>query len=330
MHSGESLLIDARSPSEYAHAHIPGAFNIPLLNDEQRKLIGIIYKNEGRQKAVLEGFRVAGPDFHKKAEEALQLLERSGHTRTHIYCWRGGMRSEILQWILRLSGISAEKIASGYKSYRNTVLSHFTRQYDLRVLGGKTGSGKTSFLNHIEEQGHQVIDLEALANHKGSAFGGLGTDGQPSNEMFENLIFEKLRLLDISRPVWVENESRSIGRAMIPQHFYEQMRAAKVIEIDPGYDHRFKRIKKEYGGFSTDLLAESTGRIRKRLGPNNMKTALEFLSDGKFDEWLRIILAYYDKLYEHSSSLRATDSVTKVPIDADDIPGSVKRIINHV
>jgi tRNA 2-selenouridine synthase len=322
------LLVDARSPSEFAHAHIPGAVNIPLLDDEQRKVVGTLYKQEGRQKAVLEGFRIAGPDFHMKAEKAIQILTEKKLDGTKVYCWRGGMRSDILQWIIQLSGIPSQKLSHGYKFYRRSVLEHLSVEFDLRVLGGKTGSGKTSLLNDLAAHGEQVVDLEKLANHKGSAFGGLGKEGQPSNEMFENLLFEELRKLDTDKPVWVENESRSIGRAMIPKDLFDQMRKASVIEIDPGYDSRFNRIKEEYGSFSVDLLADSTTRIIKRLGPNNMKKALDHLNSGNFDEWLKIVLSYYDKLYEHSSSQRDPSTVKKVRIDPNNSSKSVELILN--
>jgi tRNA 2-selenouridine synthase len=302
-------LVDVRSNSEYNHAHIPGAVNVPLLTDSHRKIVGTTYKVQGKELAVQKGFELAGPFFYLMIQKIKKL---SRGKQVVIYCWRGGMRSEIMQWILTMSGIDVLRIDGGYKAFRNKVLQIIDLPYKLAVVGGKTGSGKTAILVELQKSGQQVIDLEGIANHKGSAFGSLGQPAQPTNEMFENILGMQLFDFDISTNIWVENESRSIGANVIPKPFYERMRNAQVFEVAPTYEYRFNRIKTEYGCFSNELLQSCTEKIKKRLGPNNLKIAIEFLSNNNFDGWLEVVLNYYDKQYEYSDSLRKKESVVKI------------------
>ncbi len=305
--------IDVRSESEYAHAHIPGAINIPILNDDNRKVVGTLYKRSGRVAAVQKGFELAGPDFHQMISD---IRKHSVNDHINLYCWRGGMRSGIMQWILRLAAIDAVVLKGGYKAYRNWVLASLNKDYKFLVLGGKTGSGKTSLLHKLIDLGEQVIDLEGLASHKGSAFGALGMEPQPSIEMFENKLAQNLNKLDPSKPIWIENESRSIGTCIIPGPIFESMRSSTLIELDRSVLKRKEQITKEYGVYSNELLGNCTIKIKKRLGPNNLKVALEHLNNNDFNSWLEMMIEYYDRQYEYGNSLR--DKANIRIIDAAD------------
>jgi tRNA 2-selenouridine synthase len=320
---GSGITIDVRSPKEYHHAHIPGAICLPLLNDEERNEVGITYKNEGREAAVIKGFELVGnkfADFIKKAKEISPVKEVS------IYCWRGGMRSNIMAWVLSLAGFKVLVLKGGYKSFRRWVSDQFQTSKNLLILGGKTGSGKTELLNALKKAGEQIIDLENLANHKGSAFGSLGQRQQPSTEQFENLIAMEWSKADAEKILWLENESLLIGTCALPLGIYNQMRKAGVIEIALDYQARKKRILNEYGKYSAMLLAEKTQKIKKRLGGLRLKEALAFLDSGNLSEWCDVVMNYYDKTYHQSNKQREQSNIYPFLIDHDDMEINSKKI----
>src|SRR3989339_1355584 len=182
---GNSLpIIDVRSPGEYEHAHIPGALALPLFSNEERAEVGTIYKQRGRVQAVQKGLEFVGPKLKDFTKFALKL----NSDELLIHCWRGGMRSSAMAWLLETVGINCSLLKDGYKAYRNHVLESFDLPYKILLLGGYTGSGKTEILSALKEAGEQVVDLEGLSNHKGSAFGALGQGIQPSSEQFENTL----------------------------------------------------------------------------------------------------------------------------------------------
>lgn len=319
------LLLDARSEKEFDRGHIPGAVSFPLLNNEHRHEVGTIYKKEGRQAAVLKGFELVGPLFHDLAKRAMAL---SAGRPVFIYCWRGGMRSNIMAWLLQMAGLKVTLLKGGYKAYRSRVPEYLLSPLPMVVLGGKTGSGKTEILKLLKDSGEQVIDLEALASHKGSAFGLLGMPPQPSQEQFENLLAAEVQKLDPKREVWLENESRLIGRIVLPSTLYEAMRLAPVVEVSVDRRQREVRIQNEYCVFPASELAEHTGRIKKRLGPQHLKQALRFLDEGDKDAWLQIVLDYYDKTYAHANSQRDPKTVVAVDFDWESAGVGVRKLIN--
>lgn len=319
------LLIDTRSEKEYEKAHIPGAVNIPILNNEHRHIVGTIYKQEGRQAAVIKGFELVGPLFKEKMEMALKL---SAGREVLVYCWRGGMRSNILAWLLQMAGLRVTLLQGGYKAFRNYLLPFLTAKYRIIILGGQTGSGKTEILHRLRAAGEQVIDLENLASHKGSAFGLLGMPEQPSQEQFENLLALELEKTDPRQPVWFENESRLIGRMIIPPALYERMRTTRVVEVHVSRAQREARILKEYGVFDASLLAQHTNRIAKRLGPQHARQAVEWVLAGNVQGWLQIVLDYYDKTYRHSNIQRDPDTITGVAFDWEEPALGIRKIIN--
>src|SRR5690606_39195657 len=206
-------VIDARSEGEFDQSHIPGSINIPILTNSERIIIGTLYKEKGSEEATLKGFELVGPRFHQIQKEALAQFPQK---KIIVYCWRGGMRSQILSWLLSMVGFEVYRLQGGYKVYRGFTFSEVRRQRKLIVLGGKTGVGKTVLLKKLQEKGEQVLDLEGIANHKGSSFGAIGLPQQPTVEQFENLMAEQLIRFDPALPVWVENESRRIGAVIIP------------------------------------------------------------------------------------------------------------------
>lgn len=307
------LLIDTRSENEFEHAHIPGAINIPLLKNEHRQKVGIKYKSKGREAAVALGFELVGPYFHEFIKQTGELTDRSD---VLIYCWRGGMRSSIMSWILSMAGYRVTLLKGGYKSFRNFILSQFNIRRDILVLGGHTGCGKTEILNELNKCGEQVIDLENLASHRGSAFGTLGLEPQLSNEFFENQLGILWRKLDNAKPVWFEAESHTIGRIKIPDQIFNQLQNAPLIEIICSREYRKKRIMDEYGVFPKTELTECTSKLKKRLGHLRLKEALCALEEDRLNDWLDILIDYYDKTY--SFSLKERSSLQRVSLKIDD------------
>jgi tRNA 2-selenouridine synthase len=318
------VVVDARSESEFAHAHFPGSINIPILNDEERKLVGTCYKEKGKQPAVLLGFELVGPRFHQIITDASIKI---GGQQILMYCWRGGMRSNILAWLLSMYGYQVTLLRGGYKAYRNWVLEVNSLKRNFLVLGGATGSGKTEVLSHLISNREPVLDLESLANHKGSAFGSLGQGPQPSTEHFENLLAHFLTRYPLDTCIWIENESRTIGRCVVPESIYNQIRISPVIELVVPLTVRKNRIEREYGRFSIDQLTEKSEKIKKRMGPQNLKAALDALHNGSFDGWLSIVLEYYDRQYTYGNEIRKTGSITKVQTDLADIDGLIQQLI---
>lgn len=309
MELSESIpVLDVRSPQEYYHAHFPRAFSLPIFNDEERKIIGTAYKQVNRKTAVNHGL-----DFFSKRMLTVQkeldqrLGEHQPHNKYLVHCWRGGMRSGAMAWLLSLYGNTVYVLAGGYKSYRSWVLEQFRFPYNLKVLGGYTGSGKTEYLKELRLRGECSIDLEGLANHKGSAFGGLGEEKQPSQEMFENMLAMALYRCRKELPqkeIWLEDESRHIGSINIPQDLWQNMRCSELYFLDIPFEERLKYLVDEYGRFDKKLLEEDILKIQKRLGGAATKEALYLLSQGELMECFEILLKYYDKYYAHSLEKR--------------------------
>jgi tRNA 2-selenouridine synthase len=236
----------------------------------------------------------------------------------YMYCWRGGLRSRIMSWVLSMGGFNIVLLEDGYKAYRNRALEMLDRERKIIVLGGKTGSGKTEMLTHLRKVGEQVICLETFAHHRGSAFGALGMKPQPRNEHFENLIAEEWEKLDENKCVWIENESQSIGSIVLQKKLFERLRNAPVIEMELDKSYRIKRIVEEYGKFPLQDLIDNTKKIEQRLGGQRFHDAIEALQSGNLKKWVDEILYYYDKAYQHGIDIRAKDSVIQVELNEND------------
>ena len=289
-------LVDARSEGEFAQSHIPGAINIPILNNAERIQVGTLYKQAGPEKATLKGFELVGPRFHLIQREALRNFPNK---KIMLYCWRGGMRSQILSWLLTQVGFEVYRLAGGYKTYRTFTFNEVRKPYPLLVLGGKTGAAKTVLLQKLKERGEQVVDLEGLANHKGSSFGAIGLPAQPTVEQFENLLAEQLRVMNLHQAIWAENESRRIGRIILPDPFYLQLTQSPRIEIEKTDQERIAHIASEYAALDREELSAAVLRLQKRLGGDRTKQVLDAIQAHQPEIWIPILLQYYDKTYTY-------------------------------
>lgn len=311
--SERCLVVDVRAPSEYARGHIPGAVSIPLFSDEQRAAVGTAFTRQGRQQAILAGLQLIGSDMASRAEAALTLA--SPGSDLFVYCWRGGMRSEAMAWLFSLFDYNVYRLQGGYKAFRNAVQQSFLQPFDIKILAGATGSGKTEILQELHRMGQQVLDLEALASHRGSAFGGLGLEPQPGTEHFENLLWSQIRALDRSQPVWMEDESLSIGRCFIPRALFQQMQQSPAFLIEVPESDRVKRLVKMYGTTSNDLLQQALSRIARRLGGSRYQQALGALQQGHLAEVATLVLSYYDKAYNHCLLQRDSTLITRIAVN---------------
>jgi tRNA 2-selenouridine synthase len=311
-------VLDARSPGEYDHAHIPGAYSLPLFTDEERKVVGTAYKQESREQAIKNGLDFFGVKMRKMVEDAEAIT--AAHHKTQpsncvlVHCWRGGMRSAAVAWLLDLYGFKVYLLKGGYKQYRQWTLQQFEKPVSFRMIGGYTGSGKTLVLQYLQKRGKVTLDLEGLANHKGSAFGGLGKNGQPTQEQFENDLAQHIHALPTDAPVWVEDESRRIGDLNIPLQVWTNMRQSPIYFMDIAMEVRLDHIVEEYGKFKKEDLVTTIMRISKRLGGLGTRDAINHILEGNIKESFRILLAYYDKFYLQGLYNRAnTDElITKV------------------
>ncbi len=308
------VFLDARSPKEFEHAQIPGAHNLCLLNNEERHIVGLTYKEQGHEVAVRKGFELVGHKFSGFIDEAHSLAPAK---KILLYCWRGGLRSNIMAWLLNLAGFEVTLLKGGYKHFRNLVLEEFLRPKNILVLSGKTGTGKTKLLHELKNRGEAVLDLEDIAHHKGSAFGSLGQLPQPTVEMFENITaLQLVRMAD--RKIWIEDESRWIGRAKIPDALFNQICSAKSIAVERNYETRKQIIIEEYGIFSTEELAEKTTQLKTKLGGDRLKLALSFLEDNNLSSWVDIMFWYYDKNYGSNNEKRGIEKIRTIDFDLED------------
>lgn len=320
------VLADVRTPAEFQHGRIPGAYNLPLFSNEERVKVGTTYKQVGREEAILLGFDLTGPKWSGFIKQALELAPDK---KIAIHCWRGGMRSGAMSWALGLYGFEVYLIQGGYKQYRSWVQQQFSQLYPLQVLGGMTGSGKTRLLQQLDQLGEQVIDLEDLAQHQGSVYGSMNRMVQPSQEQFENNLAEQLAALDTTRKVWVEAESLGIGKRFIPIPFWNQMQQAPMIDIQVDREQRIALLADAYGCLDKDFLVSATERIHKRLGPEQTKQAIAAILEGRMTDFVRIVLVYYDKTYRAGLSKRDPATVHALELDGADITQQALQILNR-
>lgn len=324
----EVPIIDVRSPGEFEKGHIPDATSIPLFTNDERAIIGTIYKQKSKEAAITRGYDFVNPKLDLYISESEKVAPKK---IIAVHCWRGGMRSGSFAKHLNDNGFEkVYVIEGGYKAFRKTVLSFFDKQFKLIVLGGYTGSGKTEILQEIAKAGKQVIDLEGLANHKGSAFGGIGQGGQPSVECFQNNLFMQMFLMDHQENIWLEDESLSIGKIVLPKNLYMQMRDQRVFFINIPRTERAEFLLQTYGKQHKENLKESVNKISKRLGPLNTKIALESLDNDDLLTVAEISLIYYDKSYSRGVNTRNPDLISLINLEEVDHVVNSKIILNYV
>lgn len=341
-------VLDVRSPGEYTHAHIPSAYSLPLFSDEERKEVGTAYKQQSREAAIKIGLDFFGVKMRKMVEEVEGIVvncQLSTANCVLVHCWRGGMRSAAVAWLLDMYGFKVYLLTGGYKAYRKRVLAQFEKEYSFNIIGGYTGSGKTLLLHELRNQGKTIIDLEGLANHKGSAFGSLENIPQPGQEMFENMLAQGLSDVNIkmtelkeskktngqqSTVIYLEDESQRIGNLQIPMPLWYTMRKAVVFFIDIPFEERLNYITEDYGKQNKERLKEAILRIQKRLGGLETKNAVRFLEEDNYKECFRILLSYYDKWYQKGLMNRENISslLNKIPCAGVDTTTNIKKLLS--
>lgn len=331
----EYLIVDVRSPSEYAHSRIQGSISLPLFTDSQRAEIGTLYKQRGREQAMLHALDYYSPNMKTiitglELELKRSFKENGVEKKVVVHCWRGGMRSGVVSWMLELFGHRVHKLSGGYKSYRRWSIQKLEESYPIVILGGRTGAAKTDVLSELKLLGEQTIDLEALAHHKGSAFGGIDQSEPPTQEQFENEVALQLHRCDVTKKIWLEDESQRIGSVSIHNNIWKQMRDTTVYYLDVPFDLRLEYLVKTYGTLPLNDLVESTVRIRKKLGGLQMQQAVDHLDKKNFHEAFNILLKYYDKAYDEATSKRLPQNITRIPTNTIDAKHNSHLIVNTI
>jgi tRNA 2-selenouridine synthase len=330
--SSEVPIIDVRAPCEFAQGHIPGATNLPLFDDAERAEVGTLYRQSGREKALLRGLELAGTKMSSLARKGLALFNRNRSRLNRnsktcvlpdllVHCWRGGMRSQSIGWLFEQVDLSVAVLDGGYRAFRRAGREHMLLPVPLIALGGLTGSGKTRQLAALDRAGEPVIDLEKLANHRGSAFGGVGLGQQPTAEQFENDLHMELRRVQGQQRVWIEAESRLIGRIAIPEPFFAQAVRAPLVIMKVPLEKRIQLLTQEYSDVSRESLVECVEKIRKRLGGLDADAAIRAVQEGDFGLCAQICLKWYDRSYGGPKYLESRTIAHEIDISE---PGSAE------
>lgn len=306
---GSGPLLDVRSPAEFARGHIPGSHNLPLFSDEERAEVGTLYRQAGRRAAVLRGLALVGHRLDSLAASLASWADQAPGQPLRLTCWRGGMRSSSVAWLAGRLDLPVVVLEGGYKAYRRWVLELFDRPWPLHLLGGRTGSGKTDLLLELAQRGVAVVDLEGLAHHRGSSYGGLGQRPQPSTELFENRIASVLAACAGASQIWLEAESAMVGSCRIPLALWHQMGQAPLLELQRPLEQRITHLVDLYGVQDPSALADATRRIGRRLGPQRTAAALEAIAAGDWAGACRQILDYYDRCYDYGLQGRPSTAV---------------------
>jgi tRNA 2-selenouridine synthase len=317
------VIIDVRAPIEFKKGHIANAINVPLFEDIERAEIGTLYKQQGKDIAVTRGLEIVSP---KLVPFVNQVKKLSSSKKIFVYCFRGGMRSNSFAWLMNTSGLDATILEGGYKNYRNHVLNYFEREKKLVVLGGMTGSGKTDLLKNIKHDNFQIIDLEALANHKGSAFGSINEEKQNPQQVFENNLFYALNLLDEDKHILVEDESQSIGFNKIPRGFWLQMKKAPIIKLEVPFELRVQKLVQDYTTTNIEALKICIKKIEQNLGTQNANLCLNYLDENNLTEVARLTLKYYDKAYSFTYNKKTSQQIIPLVLDTMNIEENALKL----
>lgn len=285
---------DVRSPAEFLQGHLLGARSLPLLNDCERAAVGTTYKRIGQQQAVLQGLSFVAPKLEALVQNAIADLPKEGYAK--VYCWRGGLRSSSVAMLLRAANVKTVTLQGGYKAFRRWVLNVLQQPFNCRVLGGLTGSGKTAVLQALKSQGAQILDLEKLANHRGSVFGACNSP-QPTVEHFENAIALQLASLNPKQPIWLEDESRMIGKCKIPDTLFAAIKIAPLYIIERSLEVRLEQLETDYWQLPAVTLIAATKRLHKKLGGVRTQAICADITAGNFKQATLELMKYYDQAY---------------------------------
>jgi len=317
-------VVDVRSEGEFQEGHIPSAINIPILNNAERIEVGTDYKQKGQAEAIRTGFRLVGPRLVEIIDQAKNIADQK---ELIVHCWRGGMRSSNFCQFVGMAGVKTHQLKGGYKSYRQLAWQSFKTPLKFVVLGGSTGSGKTEILTALAEAGEQIIDLEGLAHHRGSVFGGLMQPPQPTTEQFQNNLFEKILALDPTKRVWIEDESIAVGKIFLPSDFWRTMGISPVVQLQVDKDIRINRLVEEYGSADKQQFLEAMKGITKRLGGQHFKTAKEKLLENDMPAVMDILLTYYDKAYRNGLDKKINRTKATFAWNGTDRNGLIKKLV---
>ena len=297
-------IIDARSPAEFAEDHLPGAVNLPVLDNEERARIGTLHKQVSAFEAKKQGAALVSRNIADHLEA--YFADKPRGYRPLVYCWRGGSRSGSFTTILRAVGWSAAQLEGGYKAFRRHVIEQLESlplRFEFQVICGPTGVGKSRFLRALEEIGAQVLDLEDLAAHMGSVLGAYPDRPQPSQKYFETLVWERLKNFDPAKPIFVESESKKIGKLQTPEVLLERMRAAPCINLSADIPVRVALLKEEYAHFLADheALGRQLDCLVQLQGKERIDTWKALGAAGQWDELVADLLVHhYDPAYTRS------------------------------
>ncbi len=301
---GYDVLIDARSPAEYARDHIPGAINCPVLDDEERRIVGTLYVQTGAFEARRVGGAMVAANLARHLRE--RFADKPAGWKPLVYCWRGGLRSGSMTTWLRLVGWDAQQLAGGYKAWRRHVIDTLDTQaarLPLVAVCGATGSAKTRVLHALAAQGHQTLDLEALACHKGSLLGALPDRPQPSQTAFETALASAIEGFDLARPVFVEGEGPRIGRLNLPPPLVQRMRAAPVVELQVPHAARLAYLLRDYAylGDRPEWLAGQLAQLKPLHGNATIAAWQALALAGSLPQLFgELASRHYDPLYARS------------------------------
>jgi tRNA 2-selenouridine synthase len=313
------LVIDARSPREYAEDHIPGAVNLPVVDDAEYAEVGTAHRDNPHA-AYLVGVEYSLRNISRHVRGLIHRYDPSA--RMLVYCFRGGKRSKLWADNLRTIGYPVDVLAGGWKRYRGWVrdsLDALPQRLQLKVLAGATGCGKTRLLQALQATGQQVLDLEALASHRGSLIGALPGVQQPSQKFFDSLVLDALRGMDPSRPVWLEAESKKIGNLHLPEALYAAMHRTTPIHVSAPMAERVKLWREDYAHFAQDPvhMVELLAPLKPLIGGEELKLWQELAAAGDVDRLFeRVMTAHYDPCYERSTrrSYATLDEAQKVEL----------------
>lgn len=359
-------LLDVRSPAEYQTAHMAGAHNLPLFSDAERAQVGTAYARQGQEAASLLALRLVGGRLADMVESARRICpprpltpdaaaalaacpaasagtipampETPSAPCRHVllHCWRGGLRSRSVGWLLESCGFTVHLLRGGYRAFRTHVRKELARPRPVLVLGGMTGCGKTDILHALAALGEQIIDLEGLAHHRGSAFGAVAlSGGQPGNEAFENSLFEQWRTLDPRRPVWLEDESRRIGHVTLCEEFFRHIDTSPLLVVDLPLPLRIRRLVAIYGSAApgsppapdiVEALCAALQKLHRRLGSAACARCCELVREGRLDEAVGRVLHYYDKCYGHQQAQRSGRLLGRLTCEADAPRETARRL----
>jgi tRNA 2-selenouridine synthase len=329
-------IIDVRAPSEFALDHLPGAINLPVLDDDQRHLVGLTHKEQG----AFAGSRLGAPMVAANIAHWLQttFADKSRLWRPLVYCWRGGQRSGAMATILARVGWKTEVLEGGYREYRRYVCDYFEQSlthYRFIILAGRTGTAKSGVLAHLASLGQQVLDLEGLANHKGSVLGQVPGSEQPSQKRFESLLWQQLTSFDPNRPVFVESESKKVGRVHVPDQLMLAMRQSEVITVNASVDWRVQYLLRDYHYFTQDD-AWLFQQLDCLVGLHSLQTINEWKGLASNKNWAQfvgtLLTEHYDPAYDKAikRNFKSTSGLASVELTDPDFncaaAGAAKQI----